>query len=92
MCDQNCGVQSGHRQTHEQTDRKVKTEGPKILSNDIFYLNVIIGVPTSDLYICAQCWLTLSTKKSYIQVGMLNLNKEEIRNKIKLDTHYFYYH
>ena len=25
------------RQTQGQTDRKVKSEGPKILSNDIFY-------------------------------------------------------
>ena len=30
------------------TDRKVKTEGPKILSNDIFYFNtVIIGGPAT---------------------------------------------
>ena len=35
-------------QTHKHTDRKVKTEGPKILSRDIFYLQaVIIGSPIS---------------------------------------------
>ena len=28
------------RQTHGQTDRKVKTEGPKILSNDVFTLRM----------------------------------------------------
>ena len=58
LCDQNCGVQSGHRQTgsqtdrqkHGQTDRKVKTEGPKNeLSNDIFYFKtVIIGGPVNN--------------------------------------------
>ena len=26
----------------EQTDRKVNTEGPKILSNDIFYIHTVI--------------------------------------------------
>ena len=43
LCDQNCGVQRGHRQadtqkhthTHTQSDRKVKTEESKILSNDL---------------------------------------------------------
>ena len=40
LCDQNCGVQSGYG----QTDRKVKTEEPKILSNVIIYFKyVIIG-------------------------------------------------
>ena len=36
-----------HRHTpHALTDKKVKTEGPKILSNDIFYFRtVIIGGP-----------------------------------------------
>ena len=35
-----------HRQKHTQTDRKVKTEGSRILSNDIFYFRtVIIGGP-----------------------------------------------
>ena len=59
------------RDTHTDTwtDKSLKTEGPKILSNDIFYLNVIIGVPTSDLDIRAQCWLTLSTKKTYIYLS-----------------------
>ena len=35
------------RQKHRQTDRKVKkTDGPKMLSNDIFYFKtVIIGGP-----------------------------------------------
>ena len=34
------------RQTQAQTDKKVKTEGPRILSNDIFYFRtVIIGGP-----------------------------------------------
>ena len=56
LCDQNCGVQPANRQTHRQTDRhtdtwtdkSLKTEGPKILSNDIFYFRtVIIGGPTN---------------------------------------------
>ena len=34
------------RQKHGPSDRKVKIEGPKILSNDIFYFKtVIIGGP-----------------------------------------------
>ena len=37
MCGENCGVQSLDR--HTETDREVKTEGHKKLSNDIFYLN-----------------------------------------------------
>ena len=33
--------------TETRTDKSLKTEGPKILSNDIFYFrNVIIGGPT----------------------------------------------
>ena len=32
--------------THTRTDKSLKTEGPKILSNDIFYFRtVIIGGP-----------------------------------------------
>ena len=42
LYDQNCGVQSVDKQTHRHTDRKAKTEGPKILSNDIFYLQTVI--------------------------------------------------
>ena len=34
------------RNIHRHTDREVKTEGPKILSNDIFR-SVIIGGPIS---------------------------------------------
>ena len=53
LCDQNCGVQPANRQTNRRTDRQTqgqtkvkKTEGPKILSNDIFYFRtVIIGGP-----------------------------------------------
>ena len=50
LCDQNCGVQPADRQTdritHTGTDKSLKTEGPKILSNDIFYFRtVIIGGP-----------------------------------------------
>ena len=43
LCDQNCGVQPADRQTHTQTDtdtwtdKSLKNEGPKILSNYIFY-------------------------------------------------------
>ena len=41
LCDQNCGVQPADRQTdrmaHTGTGKSLKTEGPKILSNDIFY-------------------------------------------------------
>ena len=39
-----------HRHTHTDTgtDKSLKTEGPKILSNDIFYFRtVIIGGPTA---------------------------------------------
>ena len=42
LCDQNCGVQSADRQVYGQTDRKVKTEEPKILSNVIFYFKTAI--------------------------------------------------
>ena len=47
LCDRNCGVQLADRHTDTGTDRqKLKTEGPKILSNDIFYFRtVIIGGP-----------------------------------------------
>ena len=48
LCDQNCGVQPAdrHTHTHTGTDKSLKTEGPKILSNDIFYFRtVIIGGP-----------------------------------------------
>ena len=35
-----------HTDTHTGTDKSLKTEGPKILSNDIFYfMTVIIGGP-----------------------------------------------
>ena len=37
-------------QTETWTDKSLKTEGPKILSNDIFYFStVIIGGPTTAL-------------------------------------------
>ena len=43
LCDQNCGIQLADRQT------EVKTDGPKILSKDIFYFKtVIIGGPIKD--------------------------------------------
>ena len=50
LCDQNCGVQNVNMQKHKHTDtqtdgltdRKVKTERPKILSNDIFYCKTVI--------------------------------------------------
>ena len=54
LYDQNCSLQSPdrqtesqtERQTHTWTDKSLKTEGPKILSNYIFYFkNVIIGGP-----------------------------------------------
>ena len=48
LCDQNCGLQSEHRQTHTRTDKSLKTEGPMILSIYIFYFKtVIIGGPIS---------------------------------------------
>ena len=41
LSDQNCGVQPVDNQTDRHTDtgtdKSLKTEGPKILSNDIFY-------------------------------------------------------
>ena len=50
LCDQNCGVEPADRQTQRHTDtgtdKGLKTEGPKILSNDIFYFRtMIIGGP-----------------------------------------------
>ena len=55
LCDQNCGVQPADRQTDRHTahvrrpDKCLKTEGPKILSNDIFHFRtVIIGDPIFD--------------------------------------------
>jgi len=50
LCDQSCGVQPGDRQTAHVTwtDKSLKTKGPKILSNYIFYFKfktVIIGGP-----------------------------------------------
>ena len=50
LCDQNCGVQPADGQTHRHTDtwtdKSLKTEGPKILSNYIFYFRtMIIGGP-----------------------------------------------
>ena len=49
LCDQSCGVQPANGQTDtRQTDKSLKTEGPKILSNYIFYFKtVIIGGPIS---------------------------------------------
>ena len=36
--------------TDTRTDKKVKTEGPKILSNDIFYFKtVVIGGPIPEI-------------------------------------------
>ena len=54
LCDQNCGVQPADRQTDRHTDtgtdKSLNTEGPKILSNHVFYFRtVIIGV--SDLIV-----------------------------------------
>ena len=44
--DQNCGVQPAlrtDRQTHgRRTDKSLKTEEPKILSNDIYYFKIVI--------------------------------------------------
>ena len=54
LCDQSCGVQPGDRQTAHVTwtDKSLKTEGPKILSNHIFYFKtVIIGGPIQCDYI-----------------------------------------
>ena len=46
LCEQNCGLQSEDKQKDTGTDKSLKTEGPKILSNDIYYVrNVIIGGP-----------------------------------------------
>ena len=53
LCDQTCGVQPADRHTdthtHTGTDKSLKTEGPKILSNYIFYFRtVIFGGPTIE--------------------------------------------
>ena len=42
LCDQNCGVQSVNSHAHRHTDRKVKTEGPKIMYIYICYLLTVI--------------------------------------------------
>ena len=43
LCDQNCGVQSVNRHSDRQThNRKVKTEGHKIMYIDIRYLLTLI--------------------------------------------------
>ena len=48
LCDQNCGVQCLNRQTDGRTDRKVKTEGPKIIFIESrLRLTLIIGGPTT---------------------------------------------
>ena len=54
LCDQNCGVQPAERHTDRQTDtwtdKSLKTEGPKILLNDIFYFRtVIIGGQINEI-------------------------------------------
>ena len=51
-----CGQTDTHTsQKQTQTDKKLKTEGTKILSNDIFYpKTVIIGGPTIENYLCVQ--------------------------------------
>ena len=62
MCDQNCVVQSADkqtdrntdRQTHAWTDKKGKTEGPKLLSNDIFYFRTVIQQKSKRYSIQAQ--------------------------------------
>ena len=50
--DKNCGLHSADRHTHSThtdtgTDKKVKTERPKILPNEIFYFKTVmlIGGP-----------------------------------------------
>ena len=55
LCDQSCGVQPADRQTHARTDKKVKSEGSKILSNYISYFKtVIIGGPIEPWFINAK--------------------------------------
>ena len=51
LCDQICGLQKVDRLTHaSRTDKKVKTEGPEILLNNIFYFkNVVIDGPIMSL-------------------------------------------
>ena len=58
LCDKNCGLQSEDRQKDTGTDKSLKTEGPKILSNDIFYFrNVIIGGSTLNMKLV---WILVS--------------------------------
>ena len=42
LCDQSCSVQPADRNTHTWTDKSLKTEGPMILSNDIFFFKTVI--------------------------------------------------
>ena len=75
LCDQNWGVEIADSHTDStHTDRqKVKTEGPLILSNDIFYFKtVIIGGPISIIYkIFTSCVGCIKEKKTYYKIHFL---------------------
>ena len=51
LCDQNCGLQIEDRQTHATwTDKRLKIEAPKILSNYIFSFKTVF-IKTEVQYI-----------------------------------------
>ena len=79
LCDQNCGVQPADRQTdritHTGIDKSLKTEGPKILSNDIFYFRtLIIGGPITErfgrMFVKTICWLYGQGKYYVLETGV----------------------
>ena len=91
-CDQNCGLQPADRQTDGQTDthtdtwtdKSLKTEGPKILSNDIFYFRtVIIGGPIAYHGKINMCLLFDAFLQSpfYFNAGFITPNTPVIQKK-----------
>ena len=67
LCDQNCGVQSVNR----HTDRKVKTGGPNILTNDIFYSQTVI---ISQITV----WILIKSIRSDIFVQIFTINTKKL--------------
>ena len=82
MCDQNCGVQSLDRQKDTGIDKRLKTEGPKLLSNNIFYLKtVIIGDPINS---------NLLTQATHYH-PLVSFNFEIHMNTVLFSKYYFFF-
>ena len=87
LCDQNYGLQSEdrHTHTHRGTDKTLKTEGPMILSNDIFFLKtVIIGGPIMvisesifKVLLPPQFYLVLNAKNCFQKYQILIKRREK---------------